>query len=524
MKKPNVILMFVDDLGYGDINAFNPESKIKTPNIDALANAGMKFTDSHAASAICTPSRYALMTGRYAFRSNLKYSVITGDSLPLLEEQRMTMADLFKQNGYNTACVGKWHLGLQLQLNKNFKQNASLGEQKLYDDVPLRNNKDITIAPLTSTWVEALDIDFTKPILNGPNQHGFDYFFGMAASLDQAPYTYIENDAVLKQPTALSGEIHVDRVGAKMQQKWQCGPIAPGFDHEQVLDDMNDKVLNLIDDYSKADEPFFIYYPTPAVHGPLLPNKKFKGKSGINAYADVVMQVDDMVGQITSKLKETGIAEDTIFIFTSDNGCSGVADIPLLQSHGHYPSYTFRGNKISLFEGGHRVPTIVSYPKMIAQNSVCDDIICHADFFATFADMFGTKLNDNTAEDSFSNLKLWDKTGKCARTATVYSCLSGHLGIVKNGYKLNLCQDGGHCLPLLEATYNGEVYPTTFELYDLNSDPCETTNIIENHPEIVEDLKTELTKIFDNGRTTPGAKQQNNPAVNWFQINWKNCQ
>ncbi len=519
MKKPNVILMFVDDLGYGDINSFNPEGKIKTPNIDTLANSGMKFTNSHAASAICTPSRYALLTGRYAFRSNLKYSVITGDSLPLLEENRMTIADLFKENGYKTACVGKWHLGLKWQLNTNFKQEKLLGEQQLYDDVPARNGENITIAPRVSTWVEALDIDYTKPILNGPNQHGFDYFFGMAASLDQPPYTYIENDKVLEIPTELSGEIHVDRLTAKMQLDWQRGPIAPSFNHEQVLDDMNDKVLNLIDDYAKCDEPFFIYYPTPAVHGPLLPNKKFKGKSGINPYADIVMQVDDMVGQITEKLKQTGIAEDTIFIFTSDNGCSGVADIPLLQSYGHSPSYIFRNKKISLFEGGHRVPTIVAYPKMVERGNVCEDIICHTDFFATFAEMFGTKLQDDTAEDSFSNLKLWNKNGKCDRTSSVYSCLTGHLGIVKNGYKLNFCQNGGDDKELIIATYDGEIYPTQYELYNLNVDPSETTNIIDKHPEIVQDLKEEFCKIFNNGRSTAGAKQKNNSCENWFQIN-----
>lgn len=269
MTKPNVVLMFVDDLGYGDVSCFNPESKIPTPHIDALAKNGMKFTDSHSVSALCTPSRYGLLTGRYPFRSDIKYTVITGDSMPLIEDDRMTLADLFKENGYKTSCVGKWHLGLRWQLNQNFREHAALGEQKLYDDVPQRVGDKATVVPLVSTWVESLDIDFTKPILNGPCEHGFDYFYGMAASLDTPPYLYIENNMAMTQPTRLSGCMHVDRATATMQQDWQCGPIAEGFDHVQVLDDMNDKVLELIDNYTENDEKFFIYYPTPAVHGPM---------------------------------------------------------------------------------------------------------------------------------------------------------------------------------------------------------------------------------------------------------------
>lgn len=524
MKKPNVILMFVDDLGYGDINCFNKNSKIPTPNIDKLAERGMKFTNSHAVSAVCTPSRYGLLTGRYPFRSDLKYSVITGDSMPLIEEDRMTIADLFKENGYNTACVGKWHLGLKWQLDENFRSNPTLGEQKLYDDVPQRIGNKVIGAPLQSTWVESLDIDFTKPILNGPCEHGFDYFYGMAASLDTPPYLYIENNMAMTQPTKLSGHMQVDRATATMQQAWQCGPMSEGFDHVQVLDDMNNKVLELIDNYSEKENEFFIYYPTPAVHGPLLPNKTFKGKSGINIYADLVMQVDDMVGQITNKLDEKGILDETIFIFTSDNGCSGVADLPLLESKGHHSSGIYKGHKLSLYEGGHRVPTIISFPNTIKEGTSSDSNVCHTDFFATFAQLFGKQLPDNVAEDSFSNLSLWEGIGDTERTSSVYSSVTGHLGILKDGWKLNCCENGCETMDLVLATYTGQYCPQKFELYNLNNDPCEQKDLIKMYPEMAEDLRNELIKVFDNGRSTLGKNQANNPSENWHQINFKHLQ
>ncbi|MFI3200091.1 MAG: arylsulfatase [Eubacteriales bacterium] len=521
MTKPNVVLMFVDDLGYGDVSCFNPESKIPTPHIDALAKNGMKFTDSHSVSALCTPSRYGLLTGRYPFRSDIKYTVITGDSMPLIEDDRMTLADLFKENGYKTSCVGKWHLGLRWQLNQNFREHAALGEQKLYDDVPQRVGDKATVVPLVSTWVESLDIDFTKPILNGPCEHGFDYFYGMAASLDTPPYLYIENNMAMTQPTRLSGCMHVDRATATMQQDWQCGPIAEGFDHVQVLDDMNDKVLELIDNYTENDEKFFIYYPTPAVHGPILPNKKFQGKSGINAYGDIVMQLDDMVGQITKKLSDKNILEDTIFIFTSDNGCSGVADLPFLESKGHFSSAIYKSHKMSLYEGGHRVPTIISCPNMIEKNTSCNKNICHTDFFATFAQLFSQELKDDVAEDSFSNLALWEGTGDCERTSSVYTCLTGHLGVVKDGWKLNCCENGCETKELILSTFKGEYCPQKFELYNLNVDPSEANNLIDNESEKVEELTVELIKVFDNGRSTKGEKQENNLCDNWHQINFK---
>lgn len=523
MKQPNVILMFVDDLGYGDISAFNENGKIHTPNINALTEGGIRFTDSHACSALCTPSRYGLLTGRYNWRSRLKCLVLPGDSEPLIEKDRMTMAHLFQQNGYHTACVGKWHLGLEWQL-KEQPSPADFGEDaRSYEPLSKRPRmgRDGHFHFGDGVPVDGLDIDFTRPITFGPNQFGFEYFYGLPASLDQPPYVYVENDHVLEQPDHMTGEYHLDRDGATQQTQWQRGPIAPGYHHEQVLPDMNNKVLDLIDEYSADDKPFFIYYPTPAVHGPLLPTPEFKGKSGLNLYADVVLQVDDMVRQISEKLKANDIFEDTIFIFTSDNGCSGVADYPFLLEHGHNPSYIFRGKKFDIYEGGHRVPTIVHYPAMIRGAQVCDSNVCHVDFFRTFADMLGVALPDEAAEDSISNLPIWTGKETKVREDIVYSAGAGFFAIQKGPWKLELCEGTGAGGPLFGMiAQKKSLPPQGFQLYNLETDIGETTNVIDQHPELVAELKQLLTEHSVHGRSTPGKDQKNFEPEYWPQINW----
>ncbi|MGM9676101.1 MAG: sulfatase-like hydrolase/transferase, partial [Butyricicoccus sp.] len=361
-----------------------------------------------------------------------------------------------------------------------------------------------------------------KPITYGPNQYGFDYFYGLPASLDQPPFVYIENDRVLEPPTGVSGEVKLDRNGATMQTLWERGPIAPGYDHEQVLDDMNNKVLELIDRYSTDDKPFFIYYPTPAVHGPLLPNKKFKGSSGLNCYADVVLQVDDMVRQITEKLKEKGLYEDTVFIFTSDNGCSGVADYPFLLEHGHDPSAGYRAKKGSVYEGGHRVPTIVCWPSAIAAGTRSDALVCHSDFFKTFADIVGEDIPDNAAEDSISNLPLWTGKSTQVRDDAVFACSSGYLAIEKDGWKLECCENGGDTPKAMMSAFRQTPIEQNFELYHMDTDAGEKNNVIQENPDIVEALKAQLTRRLDEGRTSQGAVQPNFvPEGPWVQINWK---
>lgn len=521
--KPNVIFMFVDDLGYGDVSCFNENSKVKTENIDKLASKGMRFTDSHASSALCTPSRYSLLTGRYNWRSKLKALVLPGDSYPLIEKDRTTLAHLFKSQGYHTSCVGKWHLGLSWQLKENPKPSDYGENEKTYEHIVERQDEEPFVTVFDGKGkprVWGLDIDYEKPVTFGVNDYGFDYFYGLPASLDQSPYVYMENDKVLEPPCKMIGDIHIDRTTKDIQTVCQRGPISKSFDHEKVLDDMNDKVLEIID--KNEGEPFFIYYPTPAVHSPLLPNKKFKGKSGINAYCDILLQLDDMVGQISDKLEQKNLTDNTIFVFTSDNGCSAAADYDTLLAHGHNPSYIYRGMKYSAYEGGHRVPTIVSYPNMIEPNSVCDENICHTDFFKTFAEILGVEALDNQAEDSYSNLKLWQGKKENPRENTVYSSASGYFSICEDNFKLICCENGGAGFKLMNSARTHKKVDTYFELFDLSSDPAETTNIIDKHPEIVERLLKKLDLSYENGRQTEGVKQKNfEPDYPWIQINWK---
>lgn len=516
-NKPNVILMLIDDLGYGDISCLNKNSKIVTPNIDALAQRGAVYTDAHATSALCTPSRYGLLTGRYNWRSHLKSGVLLGTGEPLIEQNRQTLAHMFKQGGYFTACVGKWHLGMQWHR----KQNADGTEYGIPYEINAMK-ADLAEAQKTgkSIWssryfVDGYDLDFSKPLVTGPCDKGFDYFFGMPASLDQPPYVYIENDRILVEPDHVSGIFPLDRNGATHQEQWQRGPVAAGFDHRQVIPDMQDKVLELIETH--RDEPFFIYYPTPAVHGPLLPTPEYQGRSGLNLYADMVLQLDGMVGEITQKLKTTGVWENTIFVFVSDNGCSGVADYPFLLAHDHNPSYIFRGHKADIYEGGHRVPTVVSWPGKFTETAVCSQMVCLADFYRSFAELIGIELPDSAGEDSFL-LPLLGTDTDSGRQSIIHSSGDGSFAIRSKEWKLELCRGSGNQFggtKMIEPSTSEEM---PYQLYNLSEDIGERVNRASELPDVVIDLKNELLAAIDLGRTTTGSPQPNTLRGPWRQL------
>jgi len=521
-KKPNVVLIFADDLGYGDVSCFNPESKIKTKNIDALAEAGMRFTDTHATSALCTPSRYGLLTGRYNWRSRLKSYVVPGDSMPLIEEGRKTIAHLLKENGYNTAAIGKWHLGLKWQLKDHYDYEKYGLDPDDFPKMETRlgrdDNFDVSVGRMD---FEGLDIDYSKPITFGPNQLGFDYFYGTPASLDQPPYVYIENDRVIEEPTGVTGISKIDRSGPSQQQEWQNGVIAPNFIHKEVPDNMQKKALEVIDQFAEEDKPFFLYYPNHLVHGPIVPNEEFEGKSGIGPYGDFVLQLDHYVGEIVDKLKEKGIYEDTIFIFTSDNGASGVCDFDALKEQGHNPSYIFRGFKGDIWEGGHREPTVISYPAMIQGGTASNHMISLSDIYRSIAEIIDAEIADNAAEDSISNVPLWEGKNEPVREDVVHSSANGGLSIRRGDWKLELVYNGGGLLAARQGA-QGQVFEPA-ELYNLKEDIRETNNVIDEHPELVESLKKSLEKYIVNGRSTPGAPQENNrnnPTGEWPQIKW----
>ncbi len=411
-KQPNIIFVLMDDLGYGDVHAFNPESKIPTPILDRLAAESRSFTDCHASAAVCTPSRYALLTGRYNWRSRLKRTVLAGTAPHLIEDGRLTVPALLQRAGYRTACVGKWHLGMDWQKDD---PNTVLN-----DDV---FNK---VSPLDD-W----GLAYEKPILNGPNAKGFDYFFGLNASLDQPPYVFIENDMATCHPTKVMGHTDCNHSFPDSMFKGDRGPAAADFEFETAVPRCDEKVLSLIDEYADGDQPFYIYYPSLAVHSPLAPAPEFQGKSPVGPYGDFVMQVDHFMGRLMDKLEEKGIADNTILIFTSDNGCSTTADIPALQALGHFPSAQFRGAKADIWEGGHRIPFILRWPGHAEAGSSCDQTICLVDMMATLAELTGQTYEDNAGEDSYSDLSLWLGGNNPVREYTVSHSLFGNFDMGK---------------------------------------------------------------------------------------------
>ncbi len=481
-RKPNIIYILADDMGYGDISAFNEKCPFTTPNLDLMCERGMRFTDAHATAAVCTPSRYGFLTGRYNWRSVLKSEVIGGYSAPILEEGRTTVASMLQSQGYRTCMVGKWHLGMDFAKTDGFYEKEGFA---------------------------ACDgVDYAGSIKGSPIEHGFDYYYGISGSLDMPPYIYIENNRFTALP---------DRVTKGTGKKfWREGPTAPDFIHENVLDDFCDKVLEKIEEYREA--PFFIYFAMPAPHAPILPAGRFLGKSGTNEYGDFVLHCDDVVGRISRKLEETGLLENTILAYASDNGCSPFVDFQELKAKGHSPSYHFRGAKADIYEGGHRIPYIVQWPEKIRGGSVSGAVVCLSDFLATIADCLDVALKENEGEDSVSNLPLWTEERTEVRQDIVHQSIDGSLSIRKGKWKLEMCPgSGGWSYP--KPGEEPEDAPH-FQLYDLETDIGETQNVIAKYPEIAVTLREILTGYIRNGRSTPGTKQKNNGQEVWETILW----
>ena len=484
---PNIIYILADDLGYGDVQSFNAKGKIPTPNMDAMADNGIRFTDMHTSSAVCTPTRYGILTGRYNWRSSLKSYVLGGYSKSLIQPDRTTVASLLKTQGYTTAYIGKWHMGWDWKINGEVKQVTNLHKIQ--------------------------DVDYTVPVANGPMTHGFDYTFGFCGSLDMPPYVWIENDMPTMVPTKTTRSVDEKTV-------WRSGPTSDDFHHATVLQDVTDKAVAYINKKAGKETPFFLYLPLPAPHTPILPSTEFLGKSNTNMYGDFVMQVDDVVRQIREVLKEQGISENTLLVFTSDNGCSPKANFNELARVKHDPSGEFRGGKADIYEGGHHVPFIVEWPKVTGENKVIDQTLCTTDFLATCAEVSNYKLADNEGEDSYSMLPLisGDKTN-IDREYTVHHSINGSFAIRKGEWKMCFCPgSGGWCDPKPNTFKNKEGEFSKFQLYNLKDDIAETTNLAGQYPEIEKELKAAMAKLILDGRSTEGAKQSNEGMANWKQI------
>ena len=492
-SKPNIVFILADDMGIGDVDALSDRCKVKTPHLDRLRAEGMNFTDAHSSSSVCTPTRYAILTGRYNWRSRIKNGVCWGWSRRLIEPKRMTVGSFLQQHGYKTAAIGKWHLGM----NWTLKDGGIADDGETYD----RNYKD------------AYNIDYTKPVQQGPTSVGFDYFFGISASLDMPPYVYIRNDQPL-----------VTKIVTKAFHR--PGPADVDFEDVDVLPKITEETVKFIWENAgnaKRGKPFFIYFPLNAPHTPISPTKQFEGKSGLNVYGDFVMQVDWTVGQVLAALEATGVSDNTLLIFTTDNGCSPQAKFSELAAKGHYPSDVYRGHKADIYEGGHRVPFIARWPAKVKAGSSSDQTICQADLFATAADIINKAYPKNAAEDSVSILPaLMGMAKKPLREATVHHSINGSFSIRQGKWKLALCPgSGGWSNPRPGRTdFSGQ---SSVQLFDLDSDIGETTNLAEKHPKVVERLTELLQGYADRGRSTPGPNQENTGAVDIWKAGKASC-
>ncbi len=459
-RRPNIVYIMADDLGYGDVGCNNPDSKIPTPSIDRLAAEGVRFTDAHTGSAVCTPTRYGLLTGRYCWRTSLKKGVLWGYSPPLIEPDRLTVASLLKQQGYATACVGKWHLGLGWA----YKNEDGDDDEKRV-------------------------VDYDKPIAGGPLALGFDYFFGIPASLDMVPYVYVENDRVLAAPTE-----HIEKRGGLAF--YRGGPIAPGFKHEEVLDVLTRKAVDFVDrhDRSGSDAPFFLYFPLPAPHTPVLPTEPFEGRSRAGEYGDFVSQVDWTIGQVTKALKRTGELDNTLFIVTSDNGST----MKPMKEYDHLPNHNLRGRKSDVWDGGHRVLFVARWPGVVEPGTTSGGTICHTDLLATCAEIVGSAVPRSAGEDSVSFLPALRGDPRAAReTAVVHHSISGLFAIREGKWKLIDGKGSGGW------TKGGKDDPAPGQLYDMENDIGETRNLYAEHPDVAARLSALLEKYKAASRSAP---------------------
>ncbi|TWU18050.1 sulfatase family protein [Allorhodopirellula heiligendammensis] len=450
--RPNIVFVLCDDLGYGDVQCLNLEhGKIATPSVDKLAAAGMVFTDAHAGSSVCTPTRYGLMTGRYSWRTELQSGVVQGFAPDLVAEDRPTVASFLKSQGYHTGIVGKWHL--------NFQYLDPVTGTAL-------NRKD-GLAPVGSR------------IPDGPIHRGFDFFHGFHHARNMK--CVVENDQVIE---------HDDEIN-----------MLPRLEREAV----NYIGARAAD---SAQTPFFLYVPFGSPHTPIVPSKAWQGKSGLGDYADFVMQTDAAVGKIADALQQAGLAENTMFVFSSDNGCSRAAGIAQLAKLGHQVSAGYRGSKADLWDGGHRIPFIVRWPGQVAAGSTCDQTICLTDLFATLSELTGETLPAGSAEDSVSFLPaLSGEPIASTRDGVIHHSISGHFGYRQGKWKLLLAKGSGGWSSPTEKQVAAD--SPIAQLYDMESDPAETTNQYASQPEVAARLIALLKADIARGRSTTGPESRN---------------
>lgn len=470
---PNIIYILADDMGYGDIRALNPASSIPTPHLDSMIARGMLFTDAHANASVSTPTRYGTLTGRYCFRSRLKSSVLVGLDSALIEPGRMTVATLLRDNGYHTGCIGKWHLGLNWQRHDPSK--------------PLFTGDPWHVEDTRNVAYEA-------PVGGGPNDCGFDYSFIIPASLGMPPYVYLEN-GVATAP--VSRRLEAWDSGEARGTRFRAGDAAADFDPFTCLDRLTEQSVSFIRDAQRQEKPFFLYFALTAPHTPWLPAEKYRGMSGAGPYGDFVCMVDDAVARIFRALDETGQGENTLVIFTSDNGAAFWPED--IEASGHRANHIFSGMKSDLLEGGHRIPMIAVWPARIAPGGVSDEVVCSTDFMATCAELTGTRLPGDAGEDSFSYLgpMLGLARHSPARTATVHHSDKGYFALREGDWVLLECRGSGGWTLDEEAARN----LPELQLYNIREDITERHNLAEEYPDVASRLHDILKRCISDGRS-----------------------
>jgi len=484
-QRPNILFIFADDLGYGDVGCYNSESKVPTPNLDRLAAQGIRFTDAHSPSTVCTPSRYSLLTGRMCFRTGYR-GVFTGAGGPcLIEPGRLTLPQMLREKGYATACVGKWHVGLTF-----------------YD----KQGK-----PIHKGGLDAVKrIDYSRAIPDAPVHRGFDYFFGTACCpTTDWLYAYIDGDRIPVPPTR-----QIDKSGLPVHpysRDCRSGMIAPNFDLEEVDLVFLEKSRKFLTEHVRKNpgKPFFLLHCTQAVHLPSFAADRFKGKTKAGPHGDFIFELDYIVGELLKTLEELGVAENTLVMFSSDNGPEVTTTVHMRQDYGHDGARPWRGMKRDNWEGGHRVPFIARWPGKIKAGTTSDQTTCLTDIMATCAQIVGAELPGNAAEDSISILPamLGGKTTRPIRTYTLHQTISLAMGIRRGPWKyLDHKGSGGN--RYTSAVLRPYALPDTDpgapgQLYNLASDPGERENLYSRHPEIVRELKAKLEEYKSIGRSAP---------------------
>ncbi|MGC9354773.1 MAG: sulfatase family protein, partial [Mariniphaga sp.] len=488
-EKPNIVFIFADDMGYGDVSGLNPLARTQTPAIDKLIGEGITFTEAHASASVCTPSRYGLLTGRYAFRSKDAARGIGGFTAPVIEPERETLATVLKNAGYTTACIGKWHLGVgwQTKDGKEPRLDAKTGYS---------------------------NVNFSKKVTGGPNDYGFDYSFIHPASLDIPPYLFLRNHEAADADMILTTDHyparrenteyawdkkHTDEQAVYWEKGvwWRQGEMSRSFRVEDCLSEIVKEGVAFIEKQATENQtkPFFLYLPLTGPHTPWMPSEQFKGKSFVGVYGDFIFDIDDAVKQIKEALICNEIAENTMLFFSSDNGAYWPQEE--IELFAHDSNQGRKGQKGDVWDGGHRVPLIISWPAKIKQPLKYENLISLTDFFATFCDLTGQKPEANQAEDSFSFWHVLNgDSEKVIRESMVHHSSGGYFGIRLGDWKyIDGLGSGGFSHPAkLAPEKNGP----TGQLYNLKNDACESDNLFFQYPGKAAELAALMREIIEN--------------------------